>query len=100
MPLSSSKIIEILWTVVPGVLGGAAHHLLLVFKGERFSIWLFLINLFLAGFAGWLIGEFLPVDTTARDGIIGISGFSAIKILELLEVRGVLAISKFINPKK
>jgi len=99
MPLTP-KLIDLAWAAMIGGLGGIAHNLLLVFRGERFSLWLFCVNVVLAGFCGWLIGEFLPADVTARDGIIGISGFSAIKILEFVEAQGVVGLLKLLNPKK
>ena len=45
---------------------------------------MFAINLFLAFFIGWVVGQFLPVSGF-RDGLIAISGFSAFPILDIME---------------
>ena len=57
---------------------------------------MFFINLFLAFFIGYVVGQFLPENTVYRDGLLAISGFSSFPILTLIEKKFAPYIVKFI----
>ena len=81
-----SKLWDILSTGAIGAFGGASFYLYKVSRGQDFKFSLFVINMLLAFFIGYVVGKFLsPSDY--RDGIIAISGFSSFPILDFLEKR-------------
>lgn len=92
----TKKVVDIVSTGGISTFGGAAFYLYKVYKGERFRFSVFLINLFLAFFIGYVVGRFFPgnLDTNLRDGIIAVSGFLTFPILEFIEAKGFLAILK------
>lgn len=64
-----------------------SFYLYQVSKWERFRLGSFLINAFLAFWIGTIVWEFIPLDSSYRDWIIGISWFSTFPLLDLLEKR-------------
>lgn len=71
-----------------GSLGWLAVYLNQVRKGTKFSIIMLCINIFLAGWIGWLSWELLP-DNDYKNSLVSISWFLAYPLLDLLEQRGV-----------
>lgn len=71
-----------------GAFWGLALYLNQVRKGKRFNLTMFIINMILAGFIGWLADGWLPEDLNARTQLIAISGFLSYPILDLLEDKG------------
>lgn len=61
---------------------------------------MFTLNILLAFFIGFVVGDFLPRDMSARDGIIAISGFSAFPMLSFLETGGVNVILSALGWRK
>ncbi len=76
--------------------GGSAYYLYLVSKWQKFIFSMFVINLFLAFFIGYVVGQFLPDNTAYRDWLLAISGFTSFPILSLLEKKFAPYIVKFI----
>jgi len=71
-PEMINKITDILTTGVIGAFGGASFYLYKVSRGQDFKFPLFIINMILAFFIGYVVGNFLsPSDY--RDGVIAIS---------------------------
>ena len=89
----TNKVAEFISTGVIWSFGGASFYLYKVSKWQSFKFWMFLINLILAFFIGYVIGKFLE-PSNYRDGIIAISGFSSFPILELLEKKWFLFFAK------
>ena len=71
-----------------GLFWWASYYLYIVSKGNKFHVVYFLINLFLAFFIGYVVGQFLDPSMAYRDGIIAVSGFCALPILSFLEKNG------------
>lgn len=76
--------------------GGAAFFFYRVYKGQQFRASMFFLNLFLAFFVGYVVGKFFPTTLSSdiRDGMIAVSGFLSLPILELLEKKGLLFMLK------
>ena len=66
---------------------------------KPFTLKLFLMNLFLSFFVGILASALLPVNTPQRDGLVMVAGYSAMKILEILEASGPSIITKYFRPR-
>jgi len=58
---------------------------------------MFLINIFLAFFIGWLGGQFLTESTGYRDGLIAISGFCSFPILHIIETKVPILFSNYLK---
>ena len=68
--------------------GGVFNYLHRVQKGEPFSFFRFLINAFLAGWLGYVVGNLYPQDSTLFPVILSLTGFSASPILNYIEMHG------------
>ena len=91
-PDTAKKVADMLSTGGISAFGGAAFYLYRIYKGQQFRLSVFLINLFLAFFIGYVVGRFFP-DTLSpdiRDGVIAVSGFLTFPILDFLEKKGLL----------
>lgn len=67
-------------------MGGAASTLYAHVKEDKpLSFVSFIINVLLAGFVGQVVGSFIPLDFTYRDGILLSAGFCTFPILGLLQ---------------
>ncbi len=65
--------------------GWLSHYLYLVSKWEKFRLWIFLINWFLAFWLSMVVWDFVPVWAAYRDWIMWLTGFSTFPILALVE---------------
>ncbi len=68
-----------------GLFWGLSHYLFQVSRGEKFRLWMFLINGFLAFWLATVIWDFVPVWAAYRDWIMWLTGFSTFPILALIE---------------
>ena len=73
------KTIWIAWT------WWASYYLYNVHRWTKFKIWLFITNIILAWFVGFIVWWMLPLDFSMRDSFIAMSWFSAFPILALIE---------------
>ena len=77
--------------IILGFIGGAIAYLFDYSKAKRnskpfsFSISSMFINMALGAFVAYMVGTVIPVETTGRDAIIGISGVTAYQILLVAE---------------
>lgn len=78
---------DLMATGAIGAFWWIANHLYQVSKGERFRWGMFAINAFLAFWVATVVWDFIPIEASYRDWVIGISGFSSFPILKLLEQR-------------
>lgn len=78
------------------MVGGFGHNLYLMRQGRKFTILFFCLNIFLAGFVGFVIGKFIP-ESGIKDGILAISGFSSFPILTIIEEKGASMILKYLG---
>ena len=79
------------------VLGWVALYLNQVRKWTPFKIWMFAINIFLAGWIGWIAGQMIPNTLEIKNSLVSISGFLAYPLLDLLEQKWVtILINKFL----
>ena len=76
--------------------GWLAHYLYVVSNGERFKIYMLLINMFLAFWLGTVIYEFIP-ESSLKWGIVWIIGFSTYPALAIIEQKGGKFVEKFIS---
>lgn len=65
--------------------GGIAHYLYEVKKGNEFRIWVFLINVLLAGWLGYVVMGFVPNDSKLFWPILSITGFCTWPVLRMFE---------------
>lgn len=71
--------------IIAGI-GGIAHVLYRVSKGDDFSIPRLIMNMLLAGWIGYVVGEFVP-HSDLYNAYVSIAGFCAYPILNLIEIK-------------
>lgn len=76
--------------------GGSAYYLYLVSKWQKFLMYMFLINLFLAFFIWYITGQFIWPDIEFRDWMVAISWFTSFPVLAILEKKGTIFIEKYL----
>lgn len=97
MPINSLEgIKEAAVTGWVWLFGWSAYYLYLVSKWQKFLMSMFLINLFLAFFIGYITGQFIGDDVTFRDWLLAISWFTSFPLLSLLERKWSTLIAKYI----
>jgi fluoride ion exporter CrcB/FEX len=97
MPINTIEWVkEAIVTGWVGLFGGSAYYLYLVSKGQKFLMSMFLINLFLAFFIGYITGQFIWDDVAFRDWILAISWFTSFPLLSLLEKKWSALVAKYI----
>jgi len=77
---------------------GCAFYLYQVSKWIPFKFWMFIINIVLAFFVGYVLWEMLPV-TQYTNGLIAIWWFSTYPFLAILESKGVKILEKMVFKK-
>jgi len=84
------------------VLWGVAVYLNQVRKWAEFKYSMLAINIFLAGWIGWIAWETISDSLSFKNSLVSISGFLAYPILDILEQKWVnLLIEKYLwKPKK
>lgn len=83
------RMLDLFTAGVLSVFGGSAAYVYKSVKEETgFRVGQFLINAFLAFFIGNVVGGFIPKDSTMRDGILMLAGFSTWPILNVMEIYG------------
>lgn len=91
------KLTELLALFVMGGLGGSARYLHHWLKGTKFSWPFFITNISLAGFVGILAGTMVPITSNLHDVVVGVAGFLATQILDVLDRRGAQIVDTFIK---
>ena len=71
-------------------------HLYLVSKWQKFLMSMFLINLFLAFFIGYIAWQFIGADIAFRDWLLAISWFTSFPLLSILEKQWSVLIEKYL----
>ncbi len=76
MPNETAKIIEAAYeagkVVLIGVSGGVAQSLYSIKRGEKVTIAMFFVNMFLAGFLTYMVDGIVP-DNAAKSFILGMT---------------------------
>ena len=79
---------------------GVAVYLNQIRKWTTFKWSMFIINVILAGWIGWLASEFISDDIAIKNSLISISWFLAYPILDLLEEKWInILIQKYLWKK-
>lgn len=91
------RVIELTYTISLSLLGGMAHYLYDISKGAVFKFWLFIANLFLSGFVGVLIGDLIPNDSQYKNAMIAMGAFSAMRLLDFFEEKGLSLLIRFLK---
>lgn len=97
MPINTIEWVKeavVTWGV--WLFGGSAYYLYLVSKWQKFLMSMFLINLFLAFFIGYITWQFIGDDVAFRDWILAISWFTSFPLLSLLEKKWSALVAKYI----
>ena len=88
------KIIQILSNIDNTILaifisasGGLAHYIYGVSKGEKFSLTMFVINIFLAGWLGYIASGILTTDSKLSGAILSVTGFCTYPLLRIIEAK-------------
>ena len=82
-----TQLIEIGSTTGIAMAGGLGHNLYMIYKNKKVTWSIFFINIALAAFVGYVVGEALP-PSGLTNATLAISGVSAIKIFEIFEEMG------------
>jgi len=90
-----NKATSMLYSGAIGSLGALASLLYKTIKGEKFNFTMRSVKIILAFLVARMIGEFIPVGTVFRDGILWITGGSAMQIMSFIELYG----AKFVLSK-
>lgn len=90
------KVIELWSTAWIAMIGGLWHNLYLMRTGKQFTFILFLLNILLAGFVGYVVGKFIPYGGM-HDGILAISWFSSFPILSIMEEKWADLVLKYLG---
>ena len=89
MPKDLVETLKIIDSTVSAILisgmGGIAHYFYQVQKGEKFQFGMFIINIILAGWLGYVISGFVPNDSGMYWPLLSISGFCTYPLLRLIE---------------
>jgi len=86
--------------ILIALIGGATAYLFRYHQEKEknnfhtFSIALFLINIILGGFIGYLIGSIIPPENPYKNFLIGMSGIAAYPLLAILETNLVRILGK------
>lgn len=79
------KLLEMLQFGLLASLGGLANYLYVtVHQEKKFSVWMMLVNLFLAFYVGNVVGSFIPASSY-REGLLMAAGFITYPILAVAE---------------
>lgn len=82
------RMLEMFQLGVLAMLGGLANYLYVtVEKNRKFSIWMLLVNLFLAFYVGNVTGSFIDPQSEWRDGILMVAGFATYPLLAFVEAQ-------------
>ena len=88
MPHDTAKILEATYeaskVVFIGVSGGVAQSLYAMKKGEKITVAMFFVNMFLAGFLTYMVDGIVP-QNAAKSFVLGMTGFAAFPILKMIE---------------
>ena len=80
------KLLEMLQFGLLASLGGLANYLYVtVMQEKKFSVWMMLVNLFLAFYVGNVAGSFMSDDSSYRDGVLMAAGFLTYPLLAVAE---------------
>jgi len=97
-------IIDALKDVIIGSFGGIVAYMYDYSKQKKdgrepsWSTATMLINMFIGGFTANTFGEFIPIDMTGRDGIVGLIGVSSYAIIGIVESKfGQLMVNRFLK---
>ena len=97
----SKKIAELAYPIAIGGFSGFSRYLYTYSKGQvKFTITGLMVSIVLGSYVALLIGMMLPEAFPFRDGILGMSGFSPLAILGLIEKKGPKIIKKFLDSIK
>lgn len=79
------KLLEMLQFGLLASLGGLANYLYVtVHQDRKFSVWIMLVNLFLAFYVGNVAGSFIP-ESSYREGLLMAAGFLTYPLLAVAE---------------
>lgn len=80
------KLLEMLQFGLLASLGGLANYLYVtVHQEKKFSMWMMLVNLFLAFYVGNVAGSLMSDDSSYRDGVLMAAGFITYPVLAVVE---------------
>lgn len=80
------KLMEMLQFGLLASLGGLANYLYVtVHQDKKFSVWMMLVNLFLAFYVGNVAGSFMSEESSYRDGVLMAAGFLTYPLLAVAE---------------
>ena len=96
MPINTIEWIkEAIVTGWVWLFGWSAYYLYLVSKWQKFLMSMFLINLFLAFFIGYIAWQFIGADIAFRDWLLAISWFTSFPLLSILEKQWSVLIERY-----
>ena len=80
------KLLEMLQFGLLASLGGLANYqYVTVHQEKKFSVWMMLVNLFLAFYVGNVAGSLMSDDSSYRDGVLMAAGFLTYPLLAVVE---------------
>lgn len=81
-----------------GTFSWAISYVYGVVKGNIFSVMMFFFQAFIGGFVAIVVNEFIPKDWDVRIWLIFLCGFLWVKILDVVDKRGInILLKKFVN---
>jgi len=98
MPINTIEWIK--EAIVTGLLGSfwwTATFLYGISQWKKFSIWIYFINVFIAFFIWYTIGQFIWPNISFRDWLIAIAWSTSIPLMAIIEKKWATIIYKFIN---
>lgn len=81
-------LIAFAYSWVMGMIGGMAHYMYQLNKGEHFRLRAFVLNLFLSFFIWYVVWALLPERGDLKYGLVSMSGFCTFPILSWMEKDG------------
>lgn len=93
--LLNSISIDIITAIIISSVGGFANYLYKVSKGEKFSFYIMVINIFIGWFVGYIVQWFLDPSSILFWPLLAISGIWSHQIIRLIEDKIPDLISKF-----
>jgi hypothetical protein len=96
---SPDQLKALLASGILGLFGALANVLYNSLKGRKVKVSYITFMLIIGFFVGNLVGSFIPLDFSYRDGFIMIAGFGCYNILNALEDKVVGLIMKIFDKK-